>query len=54
MHHVGVPLHELIAMRRIIRGAMPWHLLEKSYYPSTPGIFLGLVGVEISVTARAV
>ena len=24
---------------------------EKSYYPSTPGIFLGLVGVKISVTA---
>ena len=25
--------------------------LEKSYYPSMPGIFLGLVGVKISVTA---
>ena len=24
---------------------------EKSYYPSTPGIFLGLMGVKISVTA---
>ena len=24
---------------------------EKSYYPSMAGIFLGLVGVKISVTA---
>ena len=24
---------------------------EKSYYPSTPGIFLGLMGVKISVMA---
>ena len=54
IHHVGVPSRAFVAMRCIIKRCHTTaasNNLEKSYYPSMPGIFLGLVGVKISVTA---
>ena len=54
MHHVGVQSRALIAMWLIIQRCHTTaasNNSEKSYHPLTPGIFLGLVGVKISVIA---